>query len=128
MKFLIYCEIFRLFINFYSYWLIYYFVLVYAQKNKSDFYLRLACFYYVSVIGSFICGSMIWSDYPLSSAPEVLEVPSLPLSDLTLDNLDLQKKAELETEMEAKKRLKTQSCIWIITTLVVYYVVFTYLK
>jgi disulfide bond formation protein DsbB len=127
IKFSTYCKIYALWITFYSYWLINYFVLLYAQKNKSNFYIILACFYYGIIIGLVICGVMTWLDYHPSFAPEILEPPSLSLSDLTIDNLDLKKQQEFETQEQVKKKLKTQTYIWVITTLIVYYVVFTHI-
>lgn len=116
-----YCKIFRLWITFYSYWLINYFVFVYAKKDKSDFFIILAAFFYATIIGLIICGNMTWFDYHPSFASEI---SSLSLNDLVLDDLNFQKQEELEAQKEAE-RLKRQTYIWIITTLVVYSIVFS---
>ena len=64
---------------------------------------------------------MTWFDDHPSFASEI---SSLSLNDLVLDDLNFQKQEELEAQKEAE-RLKRQTYIWIITTLVVYYIVFS---
>ena len=121
-------KIFNVWITLYSYWLINLFVIAYAKKNKSpDFFILLASLFYGAILGVTICVTMDWFDLYLNFAPSIntSEISSLSMNDnLILDDLNVKKQEELEVQKEVED-LRRQNYIWIITTLVVYYIVFS---
>jgi len=118
-------KIFKLWITFYFYWLINTLVTAHAKKDKSDFFYLFGCLFYGTIAGLILYGTLHWFDYHPSfiTPSSSLEISNLSL-EVPLDDVSLKEQKYLEMEKE-KEEQRSQIRVWFITTLIVYYIVFS---
>lgn len=118
----------NIWILFYSYWLINVLVKSHAKTDKSDFFLYLGCLFYGALFGG-ILGFAIpyFFDLTLLPTPEI----SNPANIVETQNLFMDLNPEsfnnknFEEQQKEFEELRSNTVVWVVTILVVYYFVFS---
>jgi hypothetical protein len=116
-------------ITLYSYWLINLFVtsyFSYVKGKNNDFLFYFSCFMSAIIGGLITCVIMDWFDlFPnfVSLDCAINIPPNLSTTDFILDELVEQKELETQKELE---QIREHTKLWLITTLIVYSIVFYY--
>lgn len=122
-----YVKIVKMWITLFSYWAISTLVHAYHTRHKTDdYYFLISCLFISAGLGLITCGIIHWFDLHINFAPHVSSFDASNLStDLTFEELHIQKQKELEELEKEKEEAIVDIYFWLATTLVVYCIVFS---
>lgn len=123
-----YLKILCLWSTVFFHWLVKILFKAYAKKDKTEFFFYIGCILSGFLIAQIVVELLYWFDvYPVFASPENFPKTSNFSFEAALNDVTVQQQKEFEIQEETEDYQK-KAYIWMITTVLVYCVVFTVFK
>lgn len=131
MKLSTFIKYFNIWSTFFLHWLMKNLFITSAKKSKLEFYFLISCCIFGAIIGTTLGVLMIHWGYIPNFANEISSANDVTvIFDISLEHLHEQEKTEIinKAEKELRKNAVTHYRVWVLTTIVVYCIVFSFVK